>query len=458
MPDRAGDPVWVGELAHHRGVHGSGHGAGDLVVPARFGSARLLVTDGGVPVGQAVVPLHGGRARAADLARAAAAVAGREPPAEPAVSAESLTVVVATRGRPESVRRCLAAVLAGDHPDVTVLVVDNDPPDERTREVVRDCADPRVRYVREPRRGVSVGRNRGLAEAGTAVVAFTDDDTEPDPRWASRIAGSFAEDPELVALSGPVLAARLETPEERAADVALAWNKGFLPRRFRLDDPPADSPVFPFSPGLFGIGANLAVRAEPVRALGGFDEALGPGRPTRGGEDIELLVRIVLDGGTLAYLPSAWVWHHHRPSSGELRDQMGGYALGLGAFLGKVALDPRARRLAVRRFPAALGRLRDIVRRESAEPKPVARARHEQHAPAAVGGRGPSPEPFGAPLPEEERPAPQDVVALPRGAGARKLRGLVSGPALYLQARRQVQAEGGSAPPLTGPARPLRRR
>ncbi|MEJ8279848.1 glycosyltransferase family 2 protein [Pseudonocardia spirodelae] len=448
----------MGELAHRRaGRDHTGAPAADLVVPDRFGAARLLVTDGGVPVGQVEVPLRGGRAPADLLARAAAAAARAEPPAEPAVSAEPLTVVVATRGRPESVRRCLAAVLAGDHPAVTVLVVDNDPPDERTRDVVRECADPRVRYVREPRRGVSVGRNRGLAEAATAIVAFTDDDTEPDPRWASRIAGAFAEDPGLSALSGPVLAARLETAEERAADVALAWNKGFLPRRFRLDDPPADSPVFPFSPGLFGIGANMAVRAAPVRALGGFDEALGPGRPTRGGEDIELLVRIVLDGGTLAYLPSAWVWHHHRPSAGELRDQMGGYALGLGAFLGKVALDPRARRLAVRRFPAALGRLRDIVRRESGgEPGsgtvlPVRRTTGPAaRPPVAPSRRGPGGVVV-AEAPAEAVAAPADAGALPSGAAARKLRGLAGGPMLYVRSRRDVLAEGGTCPPLTRP-------
>ncbi|WP_346103510.1 hypothetical protein, partial [Pseudonocardia alni] len=70
----------------------------------------------------------------------------------------------------------------------------------------------------------------------------------------------------------------------------------------------------------------------------------------------------------------------------------------------------------------------------------------------------PGPTPGPVPIATEERPAPQDVTALPGGAGARKLGGLVSGPALYLQARRQVQAEGGTTPPLTGPARPLRRR
>ncbi|MDQ4116911.1 MAG: glycosyltransferase, partial [Actinomycetota bacterium] len=258
-------------------------------------------------------------------------------------------------------------MLAGEHPALTVLVVDNDPPDDRTERAVAAIADPRVRYVREPRRGVSAGRNRGLVEARTRIVAFTDDDTEPDPAWASRVAGAFAADPELAAVSGPVLAARLETPQERAADVALAWNKGFLPRRFSLDEPPADSTVFPFSPGLFGIGANMAVRRDAVRVVGGFDEALGPGARTAGGEDIELLVRIVLDGRVLGYVPSAFVWHHHRPSEHELRAQMRGYALGLGAFLGKVALDRRARAAAVRRLPAAVARLRQIVRRESGD-------------------------------------------------------------------------------------------
>ena len=467
MPDRPPGPIWVGETAHRRGPGGP-PGAG-LHVPPRFTTARLLVTDAGLPVGQVDVPLTGGRASAGEIGRATAAVVAATPPEPPPTSDEPMTVVVATRGRPESVRRCLAAILAGDHAAVTVLVVDNDPPDGSTRDVVAAFGDERVRYVHELRRGVSVGRNRGLAEARTEVVAFTDDDTEPDRRWASRIAGAFAADPGLTGLSGPVLAARLDTPQERAADVALAWNKGFAPRRFRLDDPPSDSPVFPFSPGLFGIGANLAVRARRVRELGGFDEALGPGRPTRGGEDIELLVRIVLDGGTLGYLPAAYVWHHHRPSDGELRDQLGGYALGLGAFLGKVALDGRARRLALRRFPAGIARLREIVRRESAgagdapEPEPAAGAVVPGPAPAggdagaadAAPGAGPSAVAVaeGAEVPADPEERRHETVALPDGAAARKLRGLAGGPVLYLRTRRQVLAEGGSCPPLTAPDR-----
>ncbi len=397
--------TWVGELDRLGPLR-------DLRVDPAFHAARLLVTVGGTPQGQVTVPLRGGRATIAELRSALITLGSPERVAPAPVASDPVTVVIATRNRPESLARCLRAVLASDHPALSVVVVDNDPPDELTRDAVAAAGSPRVRYVREPRRGASVGRNRGLAEARTEIVAFTDDDTEVDPAWASRIAGAFAADPELACVSGPVLAARLGSPEERAADVALAWNKGFTPRRFTLAEPPADSPIFPFAPGLFGIGANLAVRAGAARAVGGFDEAMGPGTPTHGGEDCEFLVRMILAGNVLGYAPGAYLWHHHRPDQAALRKQMEGYAVGLGSFLAKVALSPQGRSVALRRLPAAVARLRHISDREA--------------------GAG---------------------VAMPADADQTRNRGLLNGPRAYLRSRRAVRRAGGAVPPLIGPAR-----
>ncbi|WP_219416970.1 glycosyltransferase family 2 protein [Pseudonocardia nigra] len=400
-------PTWVAELDRRAPIS-------ELSVDRHYGAARLLVTASGSPVGIVDVPLVEGRAAAADIRRAVDEQLGELPdPPPPPTSTDPITVVVATRGRPRSLERCVRAVLAGDHADVTVLVVDNDPADDRTAAAVRAIGDERVRYVREPRRGASVGRNRGLQESTTPVVAFTDDDTEPDRGWAARIAGAFAGAPDLVCVSGPVLAARLATAEELAADSALAWNKGFERRKFSLDDPPADSAIFPFSPGLFGIGANLAVRTAVARAVGGFDEALGPGSPTHGGEDCEFLVRLVLAGHVIGYEPSAWVWHHHRPGADALHAQLRGYAIGLGGFLTKVALDPRARAAAARRLPAALAQLRHISERES--------------------GAG---------------------AGMPTGTGRTRLRGLAAGPWAYLRGRRAARRAGGRVPPLVAPDGP----
>lgn len=395
-------PSWVGQLERREQT-------ADLAVDREFGSARLLVTAGGVPVGLMTVPLTDGRATAAAVRAALDEQIGADRMVEePPSSIEPLTVVIATRGRPDSLQRCVRGVLASDHPAVTVLVVDNDPPDDRTADVVEGFGDSNVVYIREPRRGVSVGRNRGLREATTDIVAFTDDDTEVDVGWARRIAGAFDADPTLACLSGPVIAARLGTDVELAAEHALMWNKGFARRRFSLADPPPDSAIFPFSPGLFGIGANFAVRADIAREVGGLDEALGPGSRSHGGEDCEFMVRLVLAGHVVGYEPSVYVWHHHRTSPDALRSQLGGYTIGLGAFLGKVALDPGARAAAVRRLPAAIAQVRRIAARESAA------------------GDG-----------------------MPAGAGRTRLRGLLTGPWIYLRERRAVRRSGGHVPPLT---------
>ncbi|MFC5952459.1 glycosyltransferase family 2 protein [Pseudonocardia lutea] len=371
LPGRA--PAWVGRVERRA----EGPDALDLSVDPRYLAARLLVTEGGVPAGLITVGLTGGRATTSTVRAAIEEQLGPdtgERAAEEALppSDEPLTVVIATRDRAESLRTSLAAVVAGDHPAVTVVVVDNDPPDESTRLVAEEFADRGVVYVRERRRGLSVGRNRGLREAVTRLVAFTDDDTEVDRRWASRIAAVFAAEPDLACVSGPVVGARLETEDELAAERALVWNRGFEARRYSLADPPADSAIFPFSPGLFGIGANFAVRADVARAVGGFDEALGAGAPTRGGEDCEFMVRLVLAGHQVGYDPGAFVWHHHRSSPEELRRQMRGYSMGLGAFLTKIALDPRAGAMAAKRLPAAVAQFRQIGAREATAGEGVA--------------------------------------------------------------------------------------
>jgi hypothetical protein len=115
-----------------------------------------------------------------------------------------------------------------------------------------------------------------------------------------------------------------------------------------MADPPADQPLFPFQVGRFGTGANFAVKRDRVLQLGGFDEALGAGTASQGGEDLDLFFRVLTAGDALATEPAAIVWHRHRSDNEALLVQARGYGLGLGAWLTKVVLDPPHRRLAIR--------------------------------------------------------------------------------------------------------------
>jgi hypothetical protein len=123
-----------------------------------------------------------------------------------------ISVVICTRDRTDLLKGALESLLALDYPNREIIVVDNAPSNNRTTEYVAGLP---VRYVKEERPGLDWARNRGIAEARHEIIAFTDDDARPDRGWLRSIAAGFA-DPEVMAVSGLVSAAELETlPQEQ---------------------------------------------------------------------------------------------------------------------------------------------------------------------------------------------------------------------------------------------------
>ncbi len=87
-----------------------------------------------------------------------------------------VSVVVPTRNRRDLLRHTLGCVLGQRAVDIEVLVADDGSTDG-TPEVVRSLGDPRVRLLRShSSAGPGVARNRGIAAAAAAWVAFIDDD------------------------------------------------------------------------------------------------------------------------------------------------------------------------------------------------------------------------------------------------------------------------------------------
>ncbi|MGS2589807.1 glycosyltransferase [Streptomyces hebeiensis] len=261
------------------------------------------------------------------------------------------TVVVATRDGAGRLAGALDSLLAQDHPDYRVLVVENVPRTTAVRELVESRYAGRVDLVQELRPGLAVAHNRGLASADGTVVAFTDDDVVADPHWLTALTTPFATDPGLGCVTGLILPARLRTPAQILLESHGGFAKGFRPRLYDPAGPPAGEPLFPFTAGSFGSGANMAFRADALRAVGGFDPATGTGTPAKGGDDLYAFVRILSAGHRLRYTPEALIWHHHRETARDLRNQAYGYGAGLTAYLTAVLV----RRPAL--LPALLARL-----------------------------------------------------------------------------------------------------
>lgn len=264
----------------------------------------------------------------------------------------SVSVVICTKDRPRMVRRCLASLVsiraASPYADLEIMVLDNAPSDESTRQEATRL--PRVRYVREPRPGLNFARNRALQEASGEIIAFIDDDAVADREWLAGLFEGLRENPGAVAVTGLVLPYELETPAQILFEKAGGFRRGFDKIRYDRRNERLD-PYFPCGAGIFGAGCNMAFRREVVLQLGGFDEALDTGAPLPGGGDLDIFYRVVRAGHPLVYEPRLLVFHEHRRELTKLRRQHWTWGLGFMAFLAKScrsdpAFRPRLRRTA----------------------------------------------------------------------------------------------------------------
>lgn len=343
----------------------------DGIDPAgrRVERAWVLVRQFTQPIGALLLDVPPLGMAAADLA---AAIDREIPPAtrpepgylarraEVLTDAPHITVVVCTRERPDGLARSLDSVLAQRYPRFRVLVVDNAPVSDGTVRVVAEAgASPagrgRVDYVREPRPGLSHARNRALRAAAGEIVAWLDDDEIADPHWLAEVARAFADHPDADVVTGAIVPAELSTDAQLWFEQYGGHSKGrgFTPDVFSPATAHRQSPLYPLPP--FGAGGNMVFRPGVLERIGGFDTALGAGTPAMGSEDTLALMQVLIAGGTVAYQPSALVWHYHRRDLAGLRNQLVGYGTGLtAAYTSLLLRDPKLLRPLLRLAPTAL--------------------------------------------------------------------------------------------------------
>ena len=193
------------------------------------------------------------------------------------MSSPEITVAVPVKDRRDQMLRCLDALLAQDHPDYEILVLDNGSTDG-TPEACRERGGERVRVevVHGP---VGRVRNQAAHLARGEFLAFTDSDCLPDPGWLSAMAKALREDPRLGVVQGRT---RPET------EITQGW--------------PATIQVESWS-GFFE-GANLAFRREAFARSDGFDEEVG-----HFWEDVPAGLSVLRNGWTGTFVADALVYH-----------------------------------------------------------------------------------------------------------------------------------------------------
>lgn len=237
--------------------------------------------------------------------------------------------------RPETIRATVRAILRQTWQDWDLLVLGQGAEDPM-REAVAEAAtgDARVRHMHLAGRGLSLARNAALQHASGPIVAFTDDDCEPNDQWLALIATAFREDAELGLVGGavvpPAALGWLATcPTVSPAEAV--YDPGLAPGR-----PPA---------GWDWIGANFAIRRAVAERLGGFDECLGAGSDFPAAEDTDYKLRLEAAGVRMLSTPRASVVHTNGVRHGwkAMLSSQRNYATGNGAMAGKLTLLGDAR-------------------------------------------------------------------------------------------------------------------
>lgn len=247
-----------------------------------------------------------------------------------------VTVAVCTRNRAAQLPRCLDAIAALDYPSelLDVVIVDNAPTDDSTRQIV--ARYPLMRYVCEPAAGLDRARSRAVLEARGDIVAYTDDDVSVDPKWVEAIARAFEEEPHAMAVTGLVVPDELDTAAQGLFERYGGFGRGFRRAVYRVEDG-LDAVRRYGGTGRFGTGANMAFRRSFFERHGVFDPALDVGTPANGGGDLEMFLRVLKHGHALVYEPAAIVRHRHRRSYEELRTQITNNGIGFYAYLVRTA-------------------------------------------------------------------------------------------------------------------------
>ncbi len=224
---------------------------------------------------------------------------------------KEVSVVIVTRNRPVLAIQAVASILACDHENFEVVVVDQgDVPLELS-------ADPRLRLLRsEP--GLCRGRNQGISSARFDRIGCTDDDCVAPRDWVTRIAEVL--EPDRAGLVfGNVCAGE-------AGD-------GLIPAHINQQ---ASSARTPWQRNrIEGMGACMALRRSAWVELGGFDEYLGTGAPLPAGDETDFAIRALVAGWEVRTDPRLELVHLGERQRDELADLTSSYWRGTGAVFAK---------------------------------------------------------------------------------------------------------------------------
>jgi glycosyltransferase involved in cell wall biosynthesis len=221
-----------------------------------------------------------------------------DPLSQPGAAPE-VSFIVCTRNRVAVLEPCIKSIQTAcrSHAGLAaeLVVVDNGSTDRTAERLISIAGKSNIPFtiVSQPRPGLAAARNAGLERVRGRVLVFVDDDCEVDRDYLRHLQRHYAAG-ERVIRGG-----RVELGDAR--DLPFTIKRSRVRERLTPD----------VHPGGFVLGCNMTMHRDVAARIGHFDERFGAGGPLRSAEDTDYLVRAVLLGIPVEYVPDMTIFHHH---------------------------------------------------------------------------------------------------------------------------------------------------
>ncbi len=227
-----------------------------------------------------------------------------------------LSVIIVNYNSGERLKRCLACLDEQDFRDFEIIVFDNASSDAslapaRDRARDRNPDENRIRIVESRENlGFAAANNRAAAIACGEWLVFLNPDAYAAQDWLTRLLAASARHPGVDAFGSAQLNAAHPDIIDGAGDVLHAFGVAY---RGGFGAPAPEMPQEGVC--LAACAAAAMYRKTTFDALGGFDE-----RFFCYGEDVDLGLRLAMDGGRTVQVADARVLHEGSGVTGRHSD------------------------------------------------------------------------------------------------------------------------------------------
>lgn len=219
------------------------------------------------------------------------------PEKEDSVYQPIISVIICTANPQEMSQKTAESILKEDFDRLEVIIVNNSGKNFDTEKLFG-----KVRYIDEPKQGLSFARNCGAAAANGEYLLYIDDDAIARGGLLNAVFSAFENHPDYAIVGGQIF---LRVPEPKP-EILLSgrealWSAYTVPYRHFKEV--REQYEFPY-------GACFAIRHSVLDEIGGFPLSYGRcGNDYAGGEETAVCFSVKKRGYKIGVEPSAQVMH-----------------------------------------------------------------------------------------------------------------------------------------------------